>query len=503
MLKKYWKICLFTLFIFLGLLFFFNFINPLTVFDADDWLYIYSLRKPIPILHDWNPTRVFPEVVMPLISYFGAYVFYPITNNYFRSLSIAHGLFASIFLTIYFVQFVVLFYKRNFATLNRSIAYGFLFILLHFISHIIMGSNNFYMLASINLTSFYFYTLSAILNAILVMHFMSYGGVKEWFKNSNLFHKLIVFIGFYFAINSNLFSSVILATYIGANLLLILIKKIKNKTFNLISYCGENWLELIIIICWFGVNVIETTGGRAYSIHKNILLTVPPSLLMGLLSLIAKNVFVTILDIVVFISWYRLKNKKLNATSIRFILYITFTLVYEILLSSTSDPTYVLRSEVSMCTFFYLFMGMIACLNELIQADNKKTKLPLILAGTILCLFINPGNLYKRYNYSNIPVDKCEKVMDDLIKQIKTAQENGEKEIVLVIPKFEEDDGNWPLSYFIGDRVANALYKHNVVDSYITIKDVKASKEKNDEFGIDTISWLKWMMQSVQKKFNK
>ena len=81
--------------------------------------------------------------------------------------------------------------------------------------------------------------------------------------------------------------------------------------------------------------------------------------------------------------------------------------------------------------------------------------------------------------------------MDDLIKQIKTAQENGEKEIVLVIPKFEEDDDNWPLSYFIGDRVAKALYKHNVVDSYITIKDVKASKEKNDEFGIDTISWLK------------
>ena len=172
------------------------------------------------------------------------------------------------------------------------------------------------MLASINLTSFYFYTLSAILNAILVMHFMSYGGVKEWFKNSNLFHKLIVFIGFYFAINSNLFSSVILATYIGANLLLTLINKIKNKTFNLISYCGENWLELILIICWFGVNVIETTGGRACSIHKNILLTVPLSLMMGLLSLIAKNVFVTILDIVVFISWYRLKNKKLNATSI-------------------------------------------------------------------------------------------------------------------------------------------------------------------------------------------
>ena len=182
MVKIYWKIYLFTLIIFLGLLVFFSFINPLTVYDADDWLYIYSLRKPIPILHDWNPIRVFPETTLPLVSYFGAYVLYPITNNYFRSLSLAHGLFASILLTMYFVQFVVLFYKRNFASLNRSIAYGFLFILLHFISHIFKGNNNYFLLGSINLTCFHYYTLSAILNAILVMHFMSYGGVKEWFK---------------------------------------------------------------------------------------------------------------------------------------------------------------------------------------------------------------------------------------------------------------------------------------------------------------------------------
>lgn len=486
MLKIYWKIYLFTLIIFLGLLVFFSFINPLTVYDADDWLYIYTLRKPIPILHDWNPIRVFPETTLPLVSYFGAYVLYPITNNYFRSLSLAHGLFASILLTMYFVQFVVLFYKRNFASLNRSIAYGFLFILLHFISHIFKGNNNYFLLGSINLTCFHYYTLSAILNAILVMHFMSYGGVKEWFKNSNLFHKLIVFVGLYFAINSNLFSCVVLATYIGSNLLLTLIKEINNKKFELKSYCTENWLELIIIICWFGANAIETTGGRADSIHKSLILTLPMALLCGFLSLILKNIFITVLDVVVFFSWYKLNNKKLNDTAIRFIFYIVFNLIYIILLSSASEPTYALRTEVTICTYFYLFMGMIACLNELIKADSRKIRLPLILAGTILCLFIKPGNLYTRYNSSNIPYEKCEIIMDDLIDQIKTAQYNGEKEIVLVIPKFKADPGNWPFSYFIGERIANALYRHNVVDNLITVKDVKATTEKNKEFGIGT-----------------
>ena len=68
--------------IFSALLLFFTVINPLVVYDADDWMYIYTLRKPIPMMHVWNPTKVFPETAMPAVSYFGAFVINPIINNY-------------------------------------------------------------------------------------------------------------------------------------------------------------------------------------------------------------------------------------------------------------------------------------------------------------------------------------------------------------------------------------------------------------------------------------
>ncbi|SDI65221.1 hypothetical protein SAMN05421493_12142 [Pseudobutyrivibrio sp. 49] len=475
---------IFGLFVFTIMFLFFTVLNPLEVYDADDWLYIAQLRKPIPMIHVWNPTRVFPETAMPAVSYFGALVINPIINNYCRSLTLAHGLFASMVFTIYFVQFAVLFYKRKFATAKTSIAYGCLFILLHFISHIYKGSDNYFMIGAINLTCFYYYVLSMIINAILVMHFMSYGGIKKWFNESNLPHKLIVAFWTYFCINSNLFSSVVLATYVGVELLLNLINDIKAKEFDLKKYCTANWLNLIIIICWFGANILETTGGRADNIHKNFILNIPIVTAYAVASIVAKNVFVTILDLVVFISWFKLHGKKLNDTALKFAVIIGFGILYLIMLSASSEPSYMLRTEVSICSLFYLFMGMIACLNELIKTNSKYKRAPLILLGTLVLFFIFPGRILNSYNYSNITYDKSEALMNDVIDQFKEAEEKGETELVLEIPKFNEG-GNWPVSVeTIGDRYSSALYRHKIIKPEIKVKDIIVTEEKNEKYGI-------------------
>lgn len=474
----------FSILVFVGMTLFFTVINPLVVYDADDWLYIAQLRKPIPMLHAWNPTRVFPEVAMPAVSYCGALVINPIINNYCRSLTLAHGLFAGVIFTIYFVQFVVLFYKRRFANIKTSLAYGCLFILLHFISHIYKGNSNFFMIGAINLTCFYYYVLSVIINAILVMHFMSYGGIKKWFKESNLFHKLIVVFWTYFCINSNLFSSVVLATYVGAELLLILIREIKEKKFNLKDYLVSNWLNLVLIIIWFGANIIETTGGRADDIHKNFILNIPIVLFYAVASLVAKNIFVTILDVFVFISWFKLHGKKLNDTALKFIVIIGLGLVYLMMLSASSEPSYMFRTEVALCSLFYLFLGMIACLNELIKADPKYKRAPLLLAGTVLALLIFPGRILNAYNYSNISYAKSEALMNDVIEQYKEAEAAGQTELILSVPKFSEG-GNWPISVeTIGDRYSQALYRHKVIKTEIKVKDIIVTEEKNKEYDI-------------------
>ncbi len=474
---------LYGLFVFIGMLIFFIKINPLTVYDLDDWLYIYELRKPIPTRHEFNPTRVFPETFMPFVSYFGAWVINPLVKNYYLSLTIAHALFAAVVATIYFVQFTMLFYRRRFSSAKVSIVYGCLFILLHFISHIFGGNLNFFLLSSINLTGFYFYTLPALICASLVMHFMSYGGIMAWVKASNWFHKLIVVCVLYFAINSNLYSSVILATYVGSNLLLDMLENIRDKSFDILSYCKKHMADLVIIACWFGANALEFAGGRASGIKKGLLGNIPITLGFAAVSFIAINIFITIFCLITFICW-RKKNKRFNSTAIRFLCYVGIQELYLILLSATVEPYYLVRPEVSICNFFYIFTAIIACFNELVRVNRKYNRILLVLVGTIVLLFIHPGNILKPYNFSLISYEKCEALTNDFIRQIEDAKAQGQDEMVLVVPKFNNAD-NWPYNEGIGVRIAEALYRHKVLDYFITVKEVVISEEKNEEFGIN------------------
>ena len=472
------------LLVFAGLFLFLSFVNPLVPYDADDWLYISELRKPIPMLHIWNPIKVFPETFMPLMSYFGVFVINPLINDYCRSFSIAHGLFGSIILTIYFVQFPILFYKRKFASVTTSIGYGCLFLLLHFISHIFKGYDNFFLIGSVNMTCFYNYVLPDVLNAALVMHFMSYGGVKAWYKNSSLFHKALVLIWTYFAIFSNLYSTAVLATYVGTELLLQLIKEIKSKSFYLKEYCIDNWQNLVLILWWFVANLIETTGGRAGDMQKSLIANLPITIIHTLKGIFVINVFIIIFEIAVFFLWNK-KRTKSNGTLKRFMLYIGLELVYLIILSASVEASYMSRSEVTLCEFFYIFLGTIACLNQLIKLNKKNSYLLGILLGTFILFFINPGRLFCPYNFSYVSYDKCEAVMNDVINQFQAAQDQGLDEIDLEVPYFEAD-GNWPIADYIGERMAKAVYRFKITDKYITVKNLVITEEKNKQFGISS-----------------
>ncbi|SEL73909.1 hypothetical protein SAMN04487770_11640 [Butyrivibrio sp. ob235] len=466
--------------IFFALFFFFTKINPLTVYDADDWLYIGQFRIPLPMVGAWNPTRVFPETFMPLVSSFGAFFINPIIHNYYFSLTIAHSILGSILITFYFVEFSLLLYKKKLASVHLSIGIGILFILLHFFAFTHSGNNNYYLLWSLNLTCFYYYTLSAIINASLVMHCMSNGGLQALFVVSNLPKKILLFIWIYFAINSNLFSSVIMAAYIGTELLLVLMSEIKNQNFDLKKYCKANWLSLIVIISWFIANILETTGGRADSIGKSIIGTIPFTILLAILNTFIVNIFITIFGITVGIIWIK-QQRATNPAVQKFILYITLSIVYLLFLCSSSDPTYIMKPDVFIVVLFYVYLALMACFCELLSTSRKYARLLLILAGTILLVFIHPGKFYVSYNYSNLSYKQCEELTNDLISQCQNA--DSENETALLVPHFDYD-GNWPFSDYIGERIAYTLNKHHVIHSQLNIKETIPTKDKNQQFNI-------------------
>ncbi|SEL73874.1 hypothetical protein SAMN04487770_11639 [Butyrivibrio sp. ob235] len=473
---------IFSIFIFSFLLFFLTAINPLVVYDTDDWLYIGQFRKPIPMIGHWNPIKVFPETFMPLVSFLGVRFINPIIHNYCYSLTLAHGLFGSALLTLYFVEFSLLFYRKKLCSLPLSIGYGFLFIILHFITYIHSGNSNIFLIWSQDLTCFYNYTLSAVLNAALVMHSISYGGMDNLFRKSSVPHKILILVWVYFAIFSNLFSSIILAAYLGAELLSRLIYLVKNNQFNLKKYCSGNIMHLLLIICWFISNIIETTGGRAGNIGKSTLGNIPITLLYALVNIIALNIFITILGLVTAILWAK-KCNCFKERAFKAILYFVLSISYLVLLSATAEPYYIYRAEIAIDILFFVFIALIAALNELIILNKKNARLLLILSGTIILLFIHPGKIYFAYNNSNISYQQCEALIDDIINQFHDAEASGSKEMILIVPSYDVIY-NWPLADYAGSDISKALYNHKITQSLITISELKPDHAKNGQFGI-------------------
>ena len=57
--------------IFVFVVVFYTYFHPLYIFDTDDWTYIAANRVPLPSTDAWNPTRILPEVLMPLTASLG------------------------------------------------------------------------------------------------------------------------------------------------------------------------------------------------------------------------------------------------------------------------------------------------------------------------------------------------------------------------------------------------------------------------------------------------
>jgi hypothetical protein len=97
--------------------------------------------------------------------------------------------------------------------------------------------------------------------------------VKDWWKPTGLIKKGIAVLLVYFAIFSNLFSSVILTAYVGTMLLWELVTQCRTHSFKLTAYIKENGIRLIIVLAWLISQIFEMNGGRADSVGGGSLLS--------------------------------------------------------------------------------------------------------------------------------------------------------------------------------------------------------------------------------------
>ena len=430
----------FSTIIFLSMLLFFLRIHPLIIYDADDWLYASYFRLPIPIWHDWNPSRVFPEIFMPLCSTLAVYLFMPLTHDYIWSLALMYGIVVSFFITLYVYAFALFLREKIKASVSNSIIISAIFFLFHFLIFKTSESGNHHMFYANDVTCYFYYIIPTILNVVLVIILELYPDLMDIFSRKNGILKGVILFSVYMAIFSNLFCSVIIAVWAGVEIINSSLNLIICKDFKFKTILRNNIYKLMIVFGWLISIIYELSGGRAESLAGiSFAESVKHTIRNFTQVLIGVNKYVAVLLVCVIILYFML---------IRNAYYIT-------------------RTEILLALCFWVFAAIGIMMTALINNKAIRILSPCILL--LLCASINShGITFADANCGEVDWKTCYDISSDFVEQIEVADDDNKMNIVLKVPQYD-DAQNWPLAIYGEDRICYTLYKHGIVSHDLNV----------------------------------
>lgn len=459
--------------IFLFILLFFYKIHPIIISDTDDWTYSYMHRSFRPYWKSWNPTRVLAETMMPLVSSLGAYCIYPITGKYFESLTFVYALCMAFFfsLLIMYLIDVIRTYYTNMIVIIYSILF---FVLSNFWIFCNGHSNNYYMLWSIDGCTYFYYVIPNLINCALVCYYIKKTSLK--IDYSSKMPLTILFL--YLSIFSNIWSSIILATYIGARLFFDLLETIIVSKKNIIVFIKNNTLAIVYLFVWFVSQIFEMNGGRANNLSKGNFgeeLTKTICRLIETIFSIRKPFAVVVIVILfgglVFI--VKRKKKDLLKLIATLVFAIVVQTIYLLLSCAKTGAWYVTRTDVLYGVFFFLMLIVLICFNELVIDVKWVELLVPILLVYILFDCNSSGKVFAESNVGNREPAEVYATDYAILNQIEACIENGDETMVLHLPKYDHKE-NWPYMTYYKEVYIEHLYKYGVVGRTIDISEAIA-----------------------------
>lgn len=465
------------LLVFLSLIafvFYYGQIHPLVPFDTDDWLNMSLVRPFYPSLNCWNPTKVFPEKLEPAVAAFAIRFIAPIIGDYINALILANAIIVSFFITWYLYSVNKLLNDKFQLSPLNSFCIMFLFVLMHFLLLKTKETGNDYLWYAEDCNCYYHYIIPNLLCSCLVLWLMRH----EVLKWKNIIDICFVILITYFALCSNLYSTVILVAYIGAKLLYDLIKSHKEDSNWLSIYIKRHAYGIIVLFLWLIVQLIEVNGIRANAygnLNEPLIKSIWPTL---------KNAFSVhyCTSFIVLAVLTVLCAKIIDCTSKRHpIIYIgkcqivillasILSFSYLLLLSSKVNPENMQKGEVIFSYSFFLLLLLILCVGYL----NSKVKvvryfLPLFLLlvsfniRNVRSTFLGVQCLWGTTEYECITHDR------HFIDQTRYAEALGQDSVIIFVPKFELKD-NWPLAFDSSEGISVALSRHSITKRYIKAK---------------------------------
>lgn len=491
LLESIWLICAFSI-----MYIWFAEVHPLVVYDADDWTYLAYSRLAVPMVGEWNPAKVFPEVVMPFVSTIAYYVLFPIVGDYLRTFTVAHALVVSGFITLYLWCFSGLLRRSYQISGLTNVVLSALFLLFHFLVLRGREEGNLYLFHCVDLNCYYNYLIPGLMGASCVMYMMRNEKWDAFLKSGSMEMKGVACFVLYFTIFSNLTTSGILAAYAGCVLLVNLIGC--RKHFKLKEYVKENSAYLLILVVWFVSAAYELSGGRAVEAVENVSFLHQLKLAIYFLKevLYASNrtFWVVVIGIVLLTVFWFVRARGKGEAEKDFLPVAAATLVagaamlvYTLLLCTVVNPMYIFRAEYLFGVFFYGLLIVLLAAGYLVKRCPRLLLVLPILTAVLLSFVNTSGRTFQESNKYNVHADICEAISRDILDQILTADRDGQKEMVLYVPYHVADpetEDNWPHTLILMHRISGVLYKHGITSEYIYIVDVQPSEEMNQRFGL-------------------
>lgn len=475
--------------VFLFNLVFFTRVVPLVIYNMDDWMYLYpgSRKLPLPEWGAWNPSRILPEFLMPLTAQLSVNLIFPLTGAFIRSIELGMSLVVSAFVTLYCWMFYRMIVKKTSCKLGLLLTV--LFLILHFLVFRTQAEGNDYLLAGYyDTTTFFFYLIPALWNASLVMYFIS----DDYFrtrKEKSLIVRALILLAVYLGIFSNLFQSVILAVYTGIELLL---KSGKKRSF--MNWLRQSSFHLSILLLWLVSLVFEFFGGRSQQVGAGSFGALKGQICSSGITLLDRlsdvnGVFVVLLILSVLIWLVTIFSRKTPVCEKKehrirgsvFLLCAVLTLVYEWILCSASFPGYIMRGDVLICCFFFLFLFMLAQIRTLTCKKAVFCRyLPLVV---FLCFFctLTPGRTWMIRTNNRLDPAVAREITEEIVSTVVEANGAGENAVDVSVPVFSGD--NWPIALYGSGRISDVLYKYGQITKRMEVTFVQ-DPEMNRRFGL-------------------
>lgn len=496
--KKKYMIPQLILFVFLFI--YFTEITPLVPFDSDDWLFSGTMRLPFPIWHSFNPTRVTPEIIQPLAGYIGAFCIYPFTKDYVGALSLAHSTTFALSITITFYLFYKVLVKRLNYSFKRAIVTEAIFFLSFFLLFAKIHEPSYSGFWTPNVTYAYFYVISGLLNASLVLIMMQSSNFLDTFKNYSSTQKGFFLLALYFALFSNTQFNIILATY--SFCLLISSITTKNSRSSIIKRLSTSWLYILILIVWIMTVFFDLHGQRAQdvssamkgSFNSNLIATLGQ--FFALIRLMNKEALILFVFIILTFGLVTMlltvKRKEIQGIiELKLVKYSlvsgALTWVYLILAYSKGGSGYA-GSIPAMWSVLFFFLFATAISTGWFIQNNKIIRccMPLLLALIFVVSF--SLNWQKRSVGVDDHTAQTQRAVDNhIISQIVDADRKGKSEAIVSVPLNDKEaspkigSSNWPQSFDGAKYFQNALYSHHIIRTRIKVV-FKPNKKVNKQF---------------------